>query len=466
MSKKSDTTFLNPLTGKNFQIVRTETLNPYTNNARHHPDGQIEKIAESYRKFRMINPLLVNKKYEVIAGHGRLESAKRANLTHVPIIMIEHLTPAETRAYRILDNRIAELSEWNESALAIELHYLVQAELKCEIDFSPEIVGFLSPEIDLRLHGMTGDGNEPPSVLLDTASSVPNISKLGDLWKLGRHRLLCGNSLEQACHDRLLRRVDVRLVSTDPPFNIAIDGFASGNGTVKHANFVMGSGEMSSKEFEDFLYKAIAKSIAHLDDGCCVYVFMDWRHDRELQAAARRCELTQLNLCVWTKNVAGMGSFYRSQHELVFVYKKGKTSHRNNIQLGKFGRNRSNVWNYPSANMSKEGRKALKDHPTPKPVTMIADIIRDTTKTNEVVFDPFMGGGTTLIAAEKTNRICYGIELDPKYMDVCIRRWQALTGKQAVHAETGLTFTEHEERVQNPAQSSQKGERHGRIRER
>jgi DNA modification methylase len=201
----------------------------------------------------------------------------------------------------------------------------------------------------------------------------------------------------------------------------------------------------------------ISNAVDHLKEGSCSYLFMDWRHERELQAAAKRCKLTQLNLCIWDKCVGGMGSLYRSQHELIYVYRKGAQSHRNNIMLGKYGRNRTNVWQYPSANMSKEGREALKDHPTPKPVAMIADIFRDVTKPGDLVFDPFLGGGTAIIAAERTRRHCYGIELDPHYVDATVRRWQKYTNQEAVHAETGRTFSEHELRLHKKSLRNQKG---------
>lgn len=246
------------------------------------------------------------------------------------------------------------------------------------------------------------------------------------------------------------------------PFNIAIKGFVSGNGAVKHDNFKMCSGEMSPEEFIAFLKKIFGHALPVLKDGGFFYCFIDWRHVGEVLAMGRDCSLSLLNICVWDKGVGGMGNPYRGQHEFICVFKKGGAKHCNNIQLGKFGRNRTNVWHYPSANMSKEGRKALKDHPTPKPISMIADIMRDITSTNDVVFDPFLGGGSCVIAAEKTRRRCYGIEIDPIYVDCIIRRWEEYTGRKATHAKTGLSFTDHE----SGYSQENNGGRHGKVRER
>lgn len=424
-------------------------------NARRHDKKQIEQICESQIRFGFLNPIIADENGEIIAGHGRYEAAKLAGLTTVPVIRVSHLTPAEVRAYRLLDNKLAENSKWDEKQLAIELNFIVNAELTCEIDFSAEITGFSSAEIDRRTEKKSADEPEG-SPELPPQRDKPAISKIGDIWLLGQHALICGNALDPKTYDRLRAASpascsEIALLCTDPPYNVAIDGHVSGLGKVKHAEFAMAAGEMSETEFTGFLQGFLQHATASLADGSCAYIFMDWRHDRELQAAARQAGLTQLNLAVWDKGVGGMGGFYRSQHELVFIYRKGATQHRNNIQLGKFGRNRTNVWSYPSANMSRQGRAALKDHPTPKPVAMIADIMKDVTVTGDAVLDCFLGGGATLIAAEKTNRRCLGIELDPYYVDACIRRWQIYTGQTATHATLKMSFTDLESGSERPA---------------
>lgn len=400
---------------------------------------QIEKAARFIRAASWVPPVLIDRSGYILAGGEWYEAALLLGMEKIQVIVVDALTETLDRTFRIAYVRIMEDGAWDNKNLAADFRFLIESEFSCDSDFTVEFTGFETAEIDLILN----EGEDEP----DLAEAVPDVQKIiltkpGDIWKLDKHTIICGDSLDPAVHERLLDGLPVQLLCSDPPFNVKIDGFVSGNGAVKHDDFAMASGELTSTEFEEFLFKSISNSIASLDDGACCYLFQDWRHDRELQAAARRCGLTQLNLCIWDKGVGGMGSFYRSQHELIFVYRKGKLSHRNNIQLGKYGRNRTNVWAYPSANMSKEGRKALKDHPTPKPVVMIADIIRDVTKPNDVILDPFLGGGTAVIAAEKTSRRCFGIELDPRYVDVTIRRWQDFTGKEAIHAETGLTFSE------------------------
>jgi DNA modification methylase len=424
------------------------SIKPCAGNARRHDKKQVEQISESLKKFNFINPIIVDENSEIIAGHGRYEAAKLAGLTTVPVIRVSHLTPAEVRAYRLLDNKLAENSKWDEKQLAIELSSLMEAELKCEIDFSLEITGFSSAEIDRHTEKKPIDEPEDSLELLPQRDK-PAISNAGDVWLLGNHVVICGDSLNPATYEKLrgassaLSR-EVALLCTDPPYNVVIDGHVSGLGKIKHAEFAMAAGEMSETEFASFLQGFLQHATNCLADGSCSYIFMDWRHDRELQAAARQVGLTQLNLAIWDKGVGGMGGFYRSQHELVFIYRKGSTQHRNNIQLGKFGRNRTNVWSYPSANMSRQGRAALKDHPTPKPVAMIADIMKDVTVVGDAVLDCFLGGGSTLIAAEKTHRRCLGIELDPYYVDACIRRWQLHTGQSAVHASHGTKFDDLE----------------------
>ena len=271
----------------------------------------------------------------------------------------------------------------------------------------------------------------------------PPISKIGDLWLLGRHRVLCGNALDPAAFAALMGEERAAMVFTDPPYNVPIDGHASGLGAIHHRPFPMASGEMDGAEFTAFLGQAFRNLAAFSVDGSLHYICMDWRHVEELLAAGRDVYGELKNLCVWVKDNAGMGSLYRSQHELVFVFKHGRNGHRNNVQLGQFGRNRSNVWQYPGANSfarcGEEGN-LLALHPTVKPVAMVADAILDCSARGDIVLDAFLGSGTTVIAAERTGRRCYGLELDPAYVDTIIRRWQALTGGSARHAVSGRSF--------------------------
>jgi hypothetical protein len=320
----------------------------------------------------------------------------------------------------IADNRLTELAEWDDRLLAQQLKDLSLSGL----DFSLEVIGFETAEIDLRIASL----DDLPDTDNDPADAVPKIpagaplSKLGDLWVLGRHRALCGNALDPKAFRTLLGDERAAMVLTDPPYNLPIEGHVSGLGTVHHRPFPMACGEM---------------------DGSIHFVCMDWRHAEELLTAARDVYGELKNLCVWVKDNAGMGSLYRSQHELVFVFKHGRNGHRNNVQLGQFGRNRTNVWRYPGANSfarcGDEGN-LLALHPTVKPVALVADAILDCSARGDVVLDAFLGSGTTLIAAERTGRQCYGLELDPGYIDATIRRWQALTGGSARHAASDRSF--------------------------
>jgi DNA modification methylase len=336
---------------------------------------------------------------------------------------------------------LAEIADWDDRLLAQQLNELSLLVL----DFNIEDTGFEMGEIDLRIASL----DDPPASEDDPADLVPDlpagppISKIGDLWLLGRHRLLCGNALEAAAFAALMGDERAAMVFTDPPYNVAIDGHATGLGAIHHRPFPMASGEMDGAQFAAFLAAAFKNLAAFSIDGSIHFICMDWRHLEEILAASRNAYSGLLNLCVWTKSNCGMGSFYRSQHELVFVFKYGRRGHRNNVQLGRFGRNRSNVWPYPGANsFARRGEEGnlLALHPTVKPVAMVADAILDCTARGDVVLDTFLGSGTTVIAAERTGRRCYGLELDRLYVDTIIRRWQALTRDEARHAASGRSF--------------------------
>jgi DNA modification methylase len=273
---------------------------------------------------------------------------------------------------------------------------------------------------------------------------------------LGDHRLYCGSALEATAYDVLLKGAKAAAVFTDPPYNVKIDGHVCGSGAIKHREFAMASGEMTSEEFERFLAEALRLMGAYTDPGAVIYACMDWRHMAEMLAAGRAAHLDLLNLCVWVKSNGGMGSLYRSRHELIFVFRNGKEQHRNNVQLGRFGRNRTNVWNYAGANgFPRKGRKrAIELHPTVKPIALVSDALLDVTKQNEIVIDPFCGSGATILAAERTGRRGYGVEIDPLYVDTTIARWERMTGRQARHA-SGKTFAEFKaDRAQGGVEAS------------
>jgi DNA modification methylase len=323
-----------------------------------------------------------------------------------------------------------------------------------ELDFSLEATGFEMGEIDVMIEGLSPatDGEPDPADELPEQANKARVSRVGDLWQLDKHRVLCADATEMSSYDDLMAGKKADVAFTDPPYNVPIDGHVTGLGKTRHAEFPMASGEMSESEFTDFLTSALSCLAAASTDGSIHFVCMDWRHMGELLQAGRRAYGELKNLCVWAKDNAGMGSLYRSQHELIFVFKKGKERHRNNVQLGQFGRYRTNVWNYPGANSfsrtTDEGN-LLAMHPTVKPVAMVADAIMDCSARGDIVLDGFLGSGTTLIAAERTGRACYGLELDPGYIDTIVRRWQAFTGKLAIHAISGRSFVEVEKETGN-----------------
>lgn len=407
-------------------------------NPRTHSPAQIRRIADSISRFGWTNPILIDGKDRILAGHGRVEAAKLIGLGEVPTIRVGDLTPAELRAYVIADNRLAELAGWDTELLALELGELATLDL----DFDVRITGFDTAEIDLLIADSTDRTRDPQENVAPAPDRKrPPVSKSGDLWLMGRHRLLCDDARNVDSYRRLLGEERAQTVFTDPPYNVRIAGHVSGLGRVKHGDFAMASGEMTEAEFAAFLETVFRHLAAFTGDGSLHYIFIDWRHLYELLSAGRQAFARLANLCVWAKTNAGMGSLYRSQHELIAVFKNGQAAHVNNVMLGRHGRNRTNLWVYAGVNtFGTERDQILALHPTVKPVELIADAILDCTHRGAIVLDPFCGSGSTIIAAQRTGRRAFAMEIDPGYTDTAIRRWQTLTGEQAVHAATGLPF--------------------------
>src|SRR5438874_1721218 len=380
--------------------MRVCELQPYPNNARTHSKKQVRQIANSIAKFGFCNPVLIDEDKQIIAGHGRVEAAKLLGIAAVPTCRLSHLSEADKRAYILADNKLAEKAGWDKQLLAIELQCLI------DLDVEIELTGFEMPEIDIILEdAREADGaSGGPEDAVPQHSSGPAVTQTGELWLLGHHRLLCADARDGAAYDRLLEGAKAEFVFTDPPYNVAIDGNVCGLGRIRHREFAMGCGEMSEVEFTTFLKTVFDRLAEHTIDGSIHQICMDWRHMWEMLAAGR--QLYELkNLCVWNKTNAGMGSFYRSKHELVFVWKSGSAVHINNFELGQYGRNRRNVWDYAGVNTMRAGRLAeLAMHPTVKPVALVADAIKDCSRRGGLVLDPFCGSGTILIAAERTGR--------------------------------------------------------------
>ena len=429
-----------------YALVRD--LQPYSNNARTHSRKQIRQIANSIQKFGFCNPVLIDDAKQIIAGHGRVEAAKLLGIDAVPTCRLSHLSEADKRAYILADNKLAEKAGWDKELLAIELQGLI------DLDFEIEFTGFEMPEIDLVLENAR-EAKGPSSGPEDNVPQYPSgpaVSRTGDLWVLGNHRLLCADARDQAAYERLLDGAKAEFVLTDPPYNVVIDRNVCGLGRIRHRDFAMGCGEMSEAEFTTFLQAVFERLAENTIDGSIHQICMDWRHMWEMLAAGRKVYSELKNLCVWNKSNAGMGSFYRSKHELVFVWKSGTAAHTNNFELGQHGRNRTNVWDYAGISSLRAGRlDELAMHPTVKPVALVADALKDCSRRGALVLDPFCGSGTSLIAAERTGRKARSLEIDPTYVDVAVRRWQTYTGKAAVLDASGETFeTIEEQRAAKP----------------
>ena len=421
-----------------YMLVDIGDIEPYAQNAKKHPPWHVKQIKDSIEEFGFMSPIIVsmhNGKYQIIAGHGRYAAAVMMELKQVPVILIDTLTETQIRAYRLADNQISLNTGYDENILRVELQELD----KLELEFDLEITGFATGELDVII------GSDAPDQD-DEADKIPEIEELpvtktGDLWILGNHRLLCGNALIPANYQTLMNGETADAVFSDPPYNVPVNGHVCGNGKIKHDEFAMACGEMSDEEFEEFLTAFIALVIEFSRDGSLHYICMDWRGIYLLLSAAKGQYKELKNICIWNKSNGGMGSLYRSKHEFIPVFKNGSAPHINNVALGVHGRYRSNIWDYRGVN-SFDGKEDLKLHPTVKPSALVADAIMDCTHRGGLVLDPFGGSGSTLIAAEMTGRCARLMELEPKYVDVTIRRWKDYTGLEAVHAETGKTFDE------------------------
>jgi DNA methylase/ParB-like nuclease domain len=422
------------------EYVSIDLLRPDPNNARTHSKRQISKIAKSMGR-RITNPINADEDNKIIAGHGRYLAAVSLGMKTVPIIRLVGMGAAEKRIHAIFDNQVALDAGWKGAILAPELVAL--AALAPLENLSLSDTGFEGGAMDAILHDHLEATSEPDDIPPPVREHA--ISRLGDRWLLGDHVVLCGDARSEADLRRLMMGSTAHMVVADAPFNVRVQGHVSGRGRVQHEEFAFASGEMTSDEFTKFLETTLGNAARVSAQGAVHFAFMDWRHITELITAGRAVYSAMLNLCIWVKSNGGQGSFYRSQHELIGVFRVGTAPHQNNIEMGKHGRNRSNVWTYPGVNSFGTGRKeALAMHPTVKPVALVADAMRDCTIKGDLVLDPFLGSGTTLMAAEKIGRLARGLEYEPRYVDVAIRRWEAYTGRDATLDRDGRTFSEIE----------------------
>lgn len=412
----------------------------YGRRLRTRKDAGKRALVASVSSFGIVLPILIDGNSVVVAGEGILEAARTLGYTEVPTLRVDHLDTNEVRLLRIALNKLGEQSDWNRIELAAEFTEL----LSLEIDLAYEVTGFATPEIDNLIQAAANaEDEDPDDALVEVGEPGSAVAQLGDVWEVGEHRVLCGSSLEMESLAALMGTERAAMVMTDAPFNVKIGNNVSGLGKIKHREFAQASGEMTEAEFVSFLTTSIEALAAYCQDGALLYMYMDWRHVWEMMSGIRAADLRLFNIAVWVKASPAMGAFYRSQHELCFIAKKGNAPHRNNIQLGRFGRSRSNCWFYAGVNSFGPDRtEQLTMHPTCKNVSMLSDALRDATHRGEIVLDGFLGSGSTLIAAERTGRVCRGIELDPLYVDVILHRWERATGGTVVLQATGETLEE------------------------
>jgi DNA modification methylase len=413
-----------------------DSLRSPTRRIRKSDATHIREIANSIRAFGFNVPLLIGQDNMVLDGESRLAAARQLGLPSVPCIRIDHLNATEQRLLRLAVNRLAEKGTWELEELKAEFNELI-------IEDAPiELSGFGLDEID---HLVIGDNAEAAQEgnLEPMPGRLP-VARAGDVFHLGSHRLVCGDSSDPEVVRRLMQTDVARMIFTDEPFNVTIGGHVTGG---DHREFVMASGEMTDAEFLDFNRRWIGALLPYLVEGGLFGTFIDWRGLPIVHSVAAEFRLVPLNLIVWAKTNAGMGSLYRSQHELLPLFKKGTAAHVNNVALGKRGRWRSNVWTYPGASsLGSDARRGLQDHPTVKPTAMLQDALIDLSNRGEIVLEPFGGSGSTLIACEKTGRLCRAIELDPLYVDVIVRRYQEVTGQRVRLDRSGEAFDELEKR--------------------
>jgi DNA modification methylase len=416
------------------EFLKPTALKPWATNARTHSKKQLRQIADSINEFGFTNPILIDRDNTILAGHGRVDAAKQLGMVAVPCLRQDQMTDDQKRAYVLADNKLALNAGWDEELLAAELGALHALDL----DFSVDITGFSISEIDNLIDGVLVEEPGDPEDDQQPDADIPSRCQPGDLWQLGPHRLICGNSLDPQTVDCLMDGKMARMVFTDPPYNVPIEGHVGNSGKIKHREFAMASGEMSQAEFTRFLEGAFSNLADYSVDGSIHYICMDWRHMHEVMEAGNQVYDEFKNLIVWVKDNGGMGTFYRSRHEMIFVYKKGSSPHINTFELGQHGRYRTNVWEYKGVNTMRSGRmEELALHPTVKPVQMIADAIKDVSGRGDIVLDLFGGSGSTLIAAHKTGRRGYLCELDPIYCDRIINRWETFAHDEAERVVCG-----------------------------
>jgi DNA modification methylase len=419
----------------NIVYAAIDQIQPAARRVRRKEAAQTARVLSSIRKFGIVAPILVDQKFRIVHGHAVYDAAREAGLPKIPVICIDHLEPSELRLLSIALNRLAETGKWDDGILRLEVEEL----LDCGENIF--VAGFETAEID-NLLLVDDDAAEEDESGVEDHLTIDSVSQPGDIWLLGRHRLLQGDARDPANYARLMQPGELaRIVLTDTPYNVPNAGHVTTQ--ARHREFAMAGGEMSREEFTAFIRDWMASSAAHLADGGLLATFIDWRSIDLVLACGRELGLQLLNIIVWAKSNGGQGSFWRSQHELLPVFKKGTAAHVNNVELGRFGRWRSNLWTYAGAStLGSDARDGLTVHPTVKPRLLLEDALLDVSQRDEIVLEPFGGSGSTLLAAERVGRICRAIEIDGPYCDLVIKRWQAMTGQDAIFEASGETYSQ------------------------
>lgn len=438
------------MTNLSVEYHAPDALKPYARNARTHSNKQLRQIARSIETFGFTNPVLIDNDNMILAGHGRVEAAKLIGLAEAPCVRLSSMSAEQKRAYVIADNKLALNAGWDEDLLAGEL----EALLEIDLDFDIDVTGFTIAEIDGLIEAQAPeDDGDPADDRLPGDKDIVVRCRPGDIWQLGPHRLVCGDALDGDNVTRLMDGEKATMVFTDPPYNVPIDGHVGGSGRTKHREFAFASGEMSSSQFTSFLQTSFGNMSTHSTDGSIHFICMDWRHMEEMLAAGNQVYSELKNLIVWAKDNGGMGTFYRSRHELIFAFKNGAAPHINTFELGQHGRYRTNVWQYKGINSFGSGRmEKLTMHPTVKPVRMIADAMRDCSARGDIILDLFGGSGSTLIAAHKTGRRAFINELDPIYCDRIIARWETYAKDEAEQIASGIDLSSPAKQVMEAAE--------------
>ena len=427
------------VTGR-YGLCPVAALLPNPHRVQTHSPRQLEKLGRSLAISGQLSPTIVDESFCILAGHARLEAAKRAGAAQLSVVQVFGLSDAQKRQYLLADNRVGSDARLDRKALADQLPDLTI--LFADAGFELADTGFEVADLDELVLDF-GDLEADPTDEVDSdIANEPLILRAGDLLSMGGHRLIVGDARYEATLDQLMAGEQAEAAFLDVPYNVSVRSIG-GRGRHKHPEFDFASGEMTRAEFVPFLTTALGNAARVSAANAVHFVCIDWKHVRDLVEAAENAYAAYLNLVVWNKTNAGQGGLYRNQHELIGVFRVGDEPHRDNIQKGIFGRNRSNVWTYAGANTFRSGRlQDLADHPTVKPTALVADALRDVTRRDAAVLDSFVGSGTTVLAGEKVGRRVRAVEINPRYAQIATRRWEVMTGKEAVHVESGLTLVE------------------------